>query len=93
MLHLSSSKCQYLSQDVFLCVTPNFGALNASICQGVFLCVTPESGGGTGASHKEVTRLRKQNQQLQEENNLLKLKLDILLDMVSWSSLSRDSMT
>ena len=41
-----------------------------------------ESGGG-GASHKEVTRLRKESLCLQEENNFLKLKIDILLDMVS----------
>ncbi|XP_062576803.1 protein chibby homolog 1-like [Saccostrea cucullata] len=41
-----------------------------------------ESGPG-GASHKEVMKLRKQNQLLSEENNLLKLKIDVLLDMVS----------
>lgn len=40
-----------------------------------------ESGAG-GASHKEVMKLRKQNQLLAEENNLLKLKIDVLLDMV-----------
>lgn len=40
-----------------------------------------ESGAG-GASHKEVMKLRKQNQLLSEENNLLKLKIDVLLDMV-----------
>jgi hypothetical protein len=41
-----------------------------------------ETGGG-GASHKEVMKLRKENQQISEENNLLKLKIDILLDMAS----------
>ncbi|KAK6171089.1 hypothetical protein SNE40_019349 [Patella caerulea] len=41
---------------------------------------------GGGASHYEVTRLRKQNQQLLEENNLLKLKMDILLDMLAETS-------
>jgi hypothetical protein len=41
----------------------------------------PDSGAG-GASQKEVMRLKKTNQQLHEENNLLKLKVDILLDMV-----------
>lgn len=40
-----------------------------------------ESSAG-GASHKEVMKLRKQNQLLSEENNLLKLKIDVLLDMV-----------
>ncbi|XP_048377454.1 protein chibby homolog 1 isoform X1 [Stegostoma tigrinum] len=39
-----------------------------------------ESVGDSGV-HKEVQRLRKRNQQLEEENNLLRLKIDILLDM------------
>lgn len=43
-----------------------------------------ESAGGGG--HKEVTRLRKANQTLHEENNLLKLKIDILLDMLAETS-------
>ncbi|CAI9577555.1 unnamed protein product [Staurois parvus] len=38
--------------------------------------------GGTG-SQKELQRLRKRNVQLEEENNLLRLKVDILLDMLS----------
>lgn len=40
----------------------------------------PESGGN--ASGREVHRLKKRNVQLEEENNLLKLKIEILLDMV-----------
>ncbi|ESO84772.1 hypothetical protein LOTGIDRAFT_236125 [Lottia gigantea] len=44
-----------------------------------------ESAGG-GAGHHEVIRLQKHNQQLQEENNFLKLKLDILLDMLAETS-------
>lgn len=44
-----------------------------------------DSGVGA-ASHKEVMKLRKANQQLQEENNLLKLKMDILLDMLAEAS-------
>ncbi|XP_005994329.1 protein chibby homolog 1 [Latimeria chalumnae] len=40
-----------------------------------------ESGGNI--SQKEVQRLRKRNQQLEEENNLLRVKIDILLDMLS----------
>lgn len=32
---------------------------------------------------RELQRLRRRNQQLEEENNLLRLKVDILLDMVS----------
>ncbi|KAM4022421.1 protein chibby homolog 1 [Anomaloglossus baeobatrachus] len=38
--------------------------------------------GGTG-SQKEVQRLRKRNLQLEEENNLLRLKVELLLDMLS----------
>lgn len=40
-----------------------------------------ESGGNV--SGKEVQRLKKRNLQLEEENNLLKLKIDLLLDMLS----------
>ncbi|XP_027306510.1 protein chibby homolog 1 isoform X1 [Anas platyrhynchos] len=39
-----------------------------------------ESGSFTG-DRREMQRLRKRNQQLEEENNLLRLKVDILLDM------------
>ncbi|KAE8611467.1 hypothetical protein XENTR_v10012462 [Xenopus tropicalis] len=38
--------------------------------------------GGTG-SQREVQRLRKRNQQLEEENNLLRVKVELLLDMLS----------
>ncbi|NXY51642.1 CBY1 protein, partial [Ceuthmochares aereus] len=41
-----------------------------------------ESGSFTG-DRREMQRLRKRNQQLEEENNLLRLKVDILLDMLS----------
>ncbi|XP_033963572.1 protein chibby homolog 1 [Pseudochaenichthys georgianus] len=40
-----------------------------------------ESGGN--ASGREVQRLKKKNVQLEEENNLLKLKIEILLDMLT----------
>ena len=45
-----------------------------------FLMLYPESGGTV--SSKEMQRLKKRNLQLEEENNLLKLKIDLLLDMV-----------
>ncbi|XP_038267931.1 protein chibby homolog 1 isoform X1 [Dermochelys coriacea] len=41
-----------------------------------------ESGSSSG-DRRETQRLRKRNQQLEEENNLLRLKVDILLDMLS----------
>lgn len=47
----------------------------------------PEIGSFTG-DRREMQRLRKRNQQLEEENNLLRLKVDILLDMVSTEPLS-----
>ncbi|XP_018616933.1 protein chibby homolog 1 isoform X1 [Scleropages formosus] len=40
-----------------------------------------DSGGSVSA--KEVQKLKKRNLQLEEENNLLRLKIDILLDMLS----------
>ncbi|XP_016401550.1 protein chibby homolog 1 [Sinocyclocheilus rhinocerous] len=43
-----------------------------------------ESGGNV--SGKEVQRLKKRNLQLEEENNLLRLKIEVLLDMLSEST-------
>ncbi|XP_028332440.1 protein chibby homolog 1 isoform X2 [Gouania willdenowi] len=40
-----------------------------------------EAGGNT--SGKELQRVKKRNVQLEEENNLLKLKIDLLLDMLT----------
>ncbi|KAM4525728.1 protein chibby homolog 1 [Fundulus diaphanus] len=40
-----------------------------------------ESGGNT--SNKEVQRLKKRNLQLEEENNLLKSKIEVLMDMLT----------
>lgn len=45
-----------------------------------FSFVKPESGGNV--SSREVQRLKKKNIQLEEENNVLKLKIELLLDMV-----------
>ncbi|XP_057599725.1 protein chibby homolog 1 isoform X3 [Hippopotamus amphibius kiboko] len=42
-----------------------------------------ETGIGGGVDRREAQRLRRRNQQLEEENNLLRLKVDILLDMLS----------
>ncbi|XP_040089263.1 protein chibby homolog 1 isoform X2 [Oryx dammah] len=43
----------------------------------------PETGISGGVDRREAQRLRRRNQQLEEENNLLRLKVDILLDMLS----------
>ncbi|XP_066292064.1 protein chibby homolog 1-like [Branchiostoma lanceolatum] len=40
-------------------------------------------GGGSGVSQREVVKLKKDKQKLEEENNLLKLKMQILLDMLA----------
>ncbi|XP_071075168.1 protein chibby homolog 1 isoform X1 [Dasypus novemcinctus] len=40
-----------------------------------------ETGISGGVDRREAQRLRRRNQQLEEENNLLRLKVDILLDM------------
>ncbi|XP_053440874.1 protein chibby homolog 1 isoform X2 [Nycticebus coucang] len=42
-----------------------------------------ETGISGGVDRREAQRLRRRNQQLEEENNLLRLKVDILLDMLS----------
>ncbi|KAK3728578.1 hypothetical protein QZH41_011660 [Actinostola sp. cb2023] len=39
--------------------------------------------GGGGKSNLEVNKLQKQNTQLKEENNYLKYKVEVLLDMVA----------
>uniref|UniRef100_A0AAA9SQ26 Chibby 1, beta catenin antagonist n=1 Tax=Bos taurus TaxID=9913 RepID=A0AAA9SQ26_BOVIN len=46
-----------------------------------------ETGISGGVDRREAQRLRRRNQQLEEENNLLRLKVDILLDMSAdlWS--------
>ncbi|VFV24058.1 protein chibby homolog 1-like [Lynx pardinus] len=41
-----------------------------------------EMGISGGVDRREAQRLRRRNQQLEEENNLLRLKVDILLDML-----------
>lgn len=52
---------------------------NINSCLFLFL-LYPESGGNV--SGRESQRLKKRNIQLEEENNLLKLKIEMLLDMV-----------
>ncbi|XP_036923710.1 protein chibby homolog 1 [Sturnira hondurensis] len=42
-----------------------------------------EAGISGGVDQREALRLRKRNQQLEEENSLLQMKVDLLLDMFS----------
>lgn len=66
----------------------NFGAPNFKLA-GQELRFDTENGvwvsdsSGGGVSQREFVKLRKQNQSLNEENNLLKLKMEILLDMLA----------
>ncbi len=43
-------------------------------------------GGGKGPGSRDFVRLQKQNVQLSEENNLLKYKVELLLDMLAASN-------
>ncbi|EDV27417.1 uncharacterized protein TRIADDRAFT_53092 [Trichoplax adhaerens] len=47
---------------------------------------TSEVGGSSGNTLKEITRIKKHNIQLAEENNLLKYKINVLLDMLAVSN-------
>ncbi|KAF7649455.1 hypothetical protein LDENG_00141030 [Lucifuga dentata] len=62
------------------CGTPvmNIGGQSWKFEDGQWLT---ESGGNT--SSREMQRLMKRNVQLEEENNLLKLKIEVLLDMLT----------
>lgn len=42
-----------------------------------------ETGISGGVDQREAQRLRRRNQQLEEENNLLQVKVEVLLDMFS----------
>ena len=42
-----------------------------------------ESGAGGAGDHRELLKVRKQYLQLMEEHNLVKIKVELLLDMVS----------
>ncbi|KAL8600867.1 hypothetical protein ACOMHN_045005 [Nucella lapillus] len=57
----------------------NLGGQEVAFENGLWIA---EAGVG-GGSQREMMRLKKTNQQMHEENNLLKLKVDILLDMLA----------
>ncbi|KAJ0015740.1 hypothetical protein NQD34_014030 [Periophthalmus magnuspinnatus] len=56
----------------------NIGGQNWKFEEGQW--ITESSG---TVSNKEMQRLKKRNTQLEEENNLLKLKIEILMDMLT----------
>ena len=54
-------------------------------CFTVWL-VHAESAGGV-SNHREILHTKKENQHVSEENNMLKIKIELLLDMVSEASI------
>ncbi|XP_037547268.1 protein chibby homolog 1 [Nematolebias whitei] len=58
--------------------TMNIGGQSWKFEEGQWIT---ESGGNM--SSREMVRLRKRNVQLEEENNLLKLKIEVLMDMLT----------
>ncbi|XP_013883838.1 protein chibby homolog 1 [Austrofundulus limnaeus] len=62
--------------------TMNIGGQSWKFEEGQWIT---ESGGNV--SSREVMRLRKRNGQLEEENNLLKLKIEVLMDMLTEATL------
>ncbi|XP_039733600.1 protein chibby homolog 1 isoform X1 [Pteropus medius] len=60
--------------------TMNLAGQSLKFENGLWIAETGISG---GVDRREAQRLRRRNQQLEEENNLLRLKVDILLDMLS----------
>ena len=49
-------------------------------------CHSTRPAGGHGVGSREVIRMQKQNLKLLEENNLLKYKVELLLDMLAASN-------
>ncbi|XP_076053084.1 beta catenin antagonist chibby isoform X2 [Oratosquilla oratoria] len=69
-----------LSQD-FNEIKINLGGQEATFNNGEWIASSHGK-----ASSREVARLRQQNSELQEENNLLKLKVELLIDMLTEKS-------
>nr|XP_054325532.1 protein chibby homolog 1 isoform X2 [Pongo pygmaeus] len=87
-LAVSSQKLDRSTREVELGLeygspTMNLAGQSLKFENGQWIAETGVSG---GVDRKEVQRLRRRNQQLEEENNLLRLKVDILLDMLSEST-------
>merc|ERR1739838_567399 len=61
----------------------NIGGQKSSFQDGEWIA---ESGSKSKGTSREISRLQQHNQTLQEENNLLKLKVEMLLDMLTEKS-------
>ncbi|XP_063866850.1 protein chibby homolog 1-like isoform X3 [Scylla paramamosain] len=78
----SDKSGQDLAHD-FSKIKLNISGQNATFEDGEWIS---ESGPRGRVSNREVAHLRQQNQSLLEENNLLKLKVELLLDMLTEKS-------
>ncbi|GBP35687.1 Protein chibby homolog 1 [Eumeta japonica] len=73
---------EYASKELSLDVGPlklKLGDFEISFEDGQWIPVS----GRAGAAHKENVELKKELQQLEEENNMLRLKFEIVLDMLT----------
>ncbi|CAH2106248.1 unnamed protein product [Euphydryas editha] len=73
---------EYASRELSIDLEPlklKLGEFELSFEEGQWI---PASG-RAGAAHKENMRLKKELEQLEEENNMLRLKFEILLDMMT----------
>ncbi|CAG4983226.1 unnamed protein product [Colias eurytheme] len=72
----------YASKELSIDIQPlkvKLGEFEISFEEGQWI---PASG-KAGVAHKENIRLKKELEQLEEENNMLRLKFEILLDMMT----------
>ncbi|CAH0717556.1 unnamed protein product, partial [Brenthis ino] len=72
----------YASRELSIDIAPlklKLGDIELSFEEGQWM---PASG-RAGAAHKENVRLKNELEQLEEENNMLRLKFEILLDMMT----------
>ncbi|KPJ08785.1 Protein chibby-like 1 [Papilio machaon] len=72
----------YAAKELSIDLSPlkiKLGDFEVSFEEGQWI---PASG-RAGAAHKENLRLKKELEQLEEENNMLRLKFEILLDMMT----------
>ncbi|KPI93035.1 Protein chibby-like 1 [Papilio xuthus] len=72
----------YASRELSIDLNPvkiKLGDFEVSFEEGQWIPVS----GRAGAAYKENLRLKKELEQLEEENNMLRLKFEILLDMMT----------
>ncbi|KAI8436093.1 hypothetical protein MSG28_004200 [Choristoneura fumiferana] len=81
----------YASKELSIDLTPpklKLGEFEVTFEDGQWI---PASG-KAGAAHKEIIRLKNELEQLEEENNMLRLKFEILLDMMTDKTVEEQEM-